>query len=369
MLKIRFADGSGRAELKFLVEDLDRHGNVRIYFRRKGQPKIRLRGAPGSDEFMRAYRELLEGTSQPAKPTDQGKQHPAPKGSLRWLIEDYFASARFKRLDARTCHVRRLILDNLSLEPVANGSAITIGSLPYRSMPPSKVRTLRDRKAESPETGNARVKALRAVFAHGIENDLVDLNPAKDVPYIKTGSQGFHSWSIEEVIQYEAHHPKGTKARLALGLLLFTGQRRADVVAFGRQHVRNGWLTFTQTKNRRNKPVTLSIPVIAELQELIDATPSNHLTFLTTEFGKSFTSNGFGNRFRKWCNEAGLPHCSAHGLRKAGAAIAAENRATAPQLMAIFGWKTMKEAERYIRAARQKVLAGEAMQLLVPDRS
>jgi integrase len=118
-----------------------------------------------------------------------------------------------------------------------------------------------------------------------------------------------------------------------------------------------------------HKPVTLSIPVIAELKELIDATPSDHLTFLTTEFGKSFTSNGFGNRFRKWCDDAGLKHCSAHGLRKAGAAIAAENGATETQLMAVFGWKTMKEAERYTRAARQKVLAGTAMRLLVPDRS
>ena len=113
--------------------------------------------------------------------------------------------------------------------------------------------------------------------------------------------------------------------------------------------------TFTQTKNQRNKPVTLSIPVIAELKELIDATPSDHLTFLTTEFGKSFTSNGFGNRFRKWCDDAGLKHCSAHGLRKAGAAIAAENNgATETQLMAVFGWKTMKEAERGTRAGASK---------------
>lgn len=91
----------------------------------------------------------------------------------------------------------------------------------------------------------------------------------------------------------------------------------------------------------------MSIPVIAELKELIDVTPSDHLTCLTTEFGKSFTSNGFGNRFRKWCDDAGLTHCSAHGLRKVGAATAAENGATEMQLMAIFGWKTMKEAERY----------------------
>ena len=33
--------------LKYLVEDVDRHGNVRIYFRRKGHAKIRLKGSPG----------------------------------------------------------------------------------------------------------------------------------------------------------------------------------------------------------------------------------------------------------------------------------------------------------------------------------
>jgi integrase len=342
MVKIRFADRSGTAELKFLVEDIDRHGNVRLYFRRKGQLKVRLRGAPGSDEFMDAYRALLDGITQPTTPSTQ-KYQPVSSTSLRWLVESYFASSEFKRLDDRTRRVRRQFLDQLCLEPVAPGNATTIGSLPYASMPPSKVRLLRDRKAHSPETGNARVKALRRVFAHAIEDDLADRNPAKDVPYIKTGSQGFHRWSMDEVRQYEAHYPKGSKARLALGLLLFTGQRRADVVAFGRQHMRGGWLNFTQSKNRRNKPVTLSIPVIAELQELIDATPANHLTFLTTEFGKPFTSNGFGNRFRKWCDDAGLTHCSAHGLRKAGAAIAAEHGATETQLMSIFGRKTMKK--------------------------
>jgi integrase len=89
------------------------------------------------------------------------------------------------------------------------------------------------------------------------------------------------------------------------------------------------------------------------------------MTFLVTEFGKLFTSNGFGNRFRRWCDEAQLPHVSAHGLRKAGASIAAENGATERQLMAIFGWSTLKEAARYTRAARQKVLVASAKPLLI----
>ena len=59
------------------------------------------------------------------------------------------------------------------------------------------------------------------------------------------------------------------------------------------------------------------------------------------------------------------PIARLHGLRKAGASIAAENGAAEHQLMAIFGWATSKEAERYTKAARKKiagdddVLAGE----------
>ena len=84
-----------------------------------------------------------------------------------------------------------------------------------------------------------------------------------------------------------------------------------------------------------------------------------------TEFGRPFTAAGFGNWFRRRCDESGLPHCSAHGLRKAGATIAAGNQATEHQLMAIFGWVSPKQAALYTKAARQKVLAGSAMPLLV----
>jgi hypothetical protein len=68
---------------------------------------------------------------------------------------------------------------------------------------------------------------------------------------------------------------------------------------------------------------------------------------------------------RDQCDTAGLPQCSAHGLRKAGAMIAAANGAPPHQLMAIFGWRTLKEAERYTRAAQQQRMAGGAMRTIV----
>ena len=61
-------------------------------------------------------------------------------------------------------------------------------------------------------------------------------------------SKGFHCWTDEEIAQFEAHHPIGSKPRLALALLLYTGQRRGDVIRIGRQHIRDGVLLIVQQK-------------------------------------------------------------------------------------------------------------------------
>jgi integrase len=123
-------------------------------------------------------------------------------------------------------------------------------------------------------------------------------------------------------------------------------------------------LTFTQHKGRNKKPKRLILPVLPVLREIIDVSPCGELTFLINDLGRAFTDAGFGNKMRDWCNQANLPHCAAHGVRKAGATIAAENGATAKQLMAIFGWDSMKQAELYTRAADQKRLARDAMHLI-----
>jgi integrase len=70
------------------------------------------------------------------------------------------------------------------------------------------------------------------------------------------------------------------------------------------------------------------------------------MTFLTTRYGRAFTAAGFGNAFREWCNSAGLPGRSAHGLRKATARRLAEAGCSASQIGSITGHKTLKEVSR-----------------------
>jgi integrase len=242
--------------------------------------------------------------------------------------------------------------------------------MPLSKMTAEAIETLRDRKLEFPEAANGRVKDIRQVFKFGIKKKdssgkpYITNNPARDVEYFKTGLTGFYTWTVDDVRQYEVRHPIGTNARLALSLLRFTGQRRSDIIRFGKQHVKGGKLTFTQWKGRNRKPKRLQLPILPALQRVIERSTCGDMNFLVDDLGRAFTDAGFGNKFRDWCDQAGLPQCTAHGLRKAGATIAAENGATAHQLMAIFGWDTLKQAEVYTKAADQKRLAEGSMHLI-----
>jgi integrase len=175
-------------------------------------------------------------------------------------------------------------------------------------------------------------------------------------------SEGFHTWTDEEIARFEKRWPIGTRERLALDLSLYTGLARGDVVRLGRQHVSGGVITFRMEKNRGDG--VAYPPVLPVLARTIAASRTGDLTFLVTERGAPFAKEYFGNWFHEVCREAGCPG-SAHGLRKAGATRAAENGATVHQLMALFGWKTEKMALVYTRKADRKRLALAAAPLLL----
>jgi hypothetical protein len=141
------------------------------------------------------------------------------------------------------------------------------------------------------------------------------------------------------------------------------------MVDFGKQHVKDGIIGFVPKKTRKIRPEMSYKPIIPILADIIAASPCGDLTFLVTTHGKPFTANGFGNKMRDWCNQAGLPQCSAHGLRKLGATIAAENGATLAQLMAMFDWSSPRIAMKYIEAANKKKLAEQGMGLIASGHS
>jgi len=203
------------------------------------------------------------------------------------------------------------------------------------------------------------------LFGWAVSNDLMTVNPAIGVKAISRSKTGWHAWTEEEISQYEEYWPIGTMPRLVLALMLYTGQRRSDVILFGPRHLQGDCLVFTQFKNRVRHPLTLSVPMLPILKQIIDRTVTGIGTFLVDPKGQAMTIKSFAYLFKKWCREAELPECcSSHGLRKAAAERLAEGGATASQIMAICGWRSMRLAQHYTQAAEQKSMARAAIDML-----
>ena len=264
---------------------------------------------------------------------------------------------------------RRGIIEDCLREPRKPGSSDLMRDCPVKVVSAAHVKMLRDRKAATPGAANNRRKYLSSMFGWAVENGLLLLNPAREVRKVRYVTSGFHTWTVDEVRQFEEKHPIGTKARLALALLLYLGVRRGNVVTLGRQHAKGGWLRMVPRKTRHRRQETSEKPILPVLADIIAQTPTGALTFIETEYGRPFTAAGFGNWFRQRCDEAGLPQCSAHGLRKAGATMAAENGATDRQLMAPYHWTSAAQANVYTATANRKRMAGEAARLVAVNQT
>jgi integrase len=340
---------------KYVNGFIDRHGRPRFYYRRAGFKKVPLPGLPWSPEFMAAYEMATAG-----QPLEIGSTRVIP-GTIRALAVSYYNSLEFRaELKTNSQCVRRKILDRFCEQTDKAGQKY--GKKRAATLQREHIIKLMVARADKPESANGLRKALRALMQHAIAIGLRRDDPTGDVKALRPKSKlGFHRWTEVEIAHFEERHPIGTKARLALALGLYTGQARQDVVAMGRQHVRDEVLYWVRGKTKDTTGIELAIPIHPELRRVIDATPSGHLTFLVTEFGRPFAVAGFGNWFREQCDMANLHHCSFHGLRKAASVRLAEAGCTPHEIAAITGHASLKEIVRYTATADRKRLAAAAM--------
>lgn len=341
-------------KIKHVVEDQDRHGNVRIYYRIKGQRKIRLRGPAGSEEFWEDYRAAQKGALQPKK--ERGAA--IKGGTFQWLCAHYFANCDdFKAASAGWKTVRRRHLDLVSEK---------YGHLPYTQMERRHIIKIRDELKDTPGGKNNLVKHIRGLFNWAIECDILNQNSTDKIKRIKV-RKPYHTATVDEIRQYLEFHKPGTKAYLGLALALYTGLRVSDLARVGRQHIRDGYLSLTPAKTSGSSGVKIEIPILSELQSEIDRLPTTQLIIIAKDDGTPYGVKSLSNLYKKWFVKAGLPDCSVHSLRKGGATIAAINGATANELSALFGWTTLDQPARYTEQANRRKLAENSAHLLRID--
>ena len=315
-------------------------GRRYYYFRRPGMKPIRLPDF-GAPEFEVAYQKALHGDAP-----EVGASRTLP-GTLNEAIVSYYKSLAFRELAPSSQAMRRSYLERLR-EKYGNHHLAT--------MKQTFIVQMMDRM--EPFSARNWFKCVRALMQHAVSIGLCKTDPTQGVKLPKVKSDGIHAWTEAEIGQFEAHHAIGAKARLAFALALSYRTAACRLVRMGRQHIRNGAIEVRQQKTR----AVLEIPLHTNLRAIMDATPGEHLTFLVTKSGQSYSPNDFSDQFRVWCDEAGLPqHCSVHGLRKAAARRLAEAGCSAHEIAAITGRRTLKEVERYTRSAEQARLARQAM--------
>ncbi|WP_040612498.1 tyrosine-type recombinase/integrase [Oceanicaulis sp. HTCC2633] len=340
--------------LKYVSSFKDRHGKRRWRFRRKGYRTRYLPGLPGSEEFMAAYAQALANT--PLE-TDLAKST-ARKGTIDRLIEDYYHSSAFDTLETSTQRTYRS-----SLEPFRN----TYGHMPVRTVQTRHLERILFDLREKPTAANKLLKRLKTIFDLAVRQEIRHDNPAKPIKARKVDSDGFHAWTEAEIEAFKTAYPSGSKPRLALALLLCTGQRGSDVARMGPQDIVDiqGGSRAIRVKQQKTK-TPLLIPILPELAVELAARNGKHMVFLTTEYGKAFSVKGFQQWFAERAKAAtGNPKCTAHGLRKACAYRLAEAGATVHMIQSITGHKTLAEVARYTAGRDQFKLASAAQALLM----
>jgi integrase len=336
---------------KYINAYIDRNGKARYYFRRAGFKSVTLPGLPWSPEFMQAYTDALAG-----QPVEIGAARVVP-GSMHALAISYYhnSCSDYLRMKPISQQTRRRVIEHFCRELDVKGQRM--GDKQAATLQREHIKGFMAARADRPESANALLNALRALMRHAIEIKMRTDDPTLGLKrFAPRSRQGYPTWQESEIAQFRAYHPGGSLARLALELGLGTGQAKQDVVAMGPQHIRDGVLTWVRRKTAQSTGIEVYIEIEPDLRQAIDATPNGHLTFLARD-GVPFTPETFGKWFRVQCDKAGLPHLAFHGLRKAVARRMAESGCTPHEIAAITGHATLKEVERYTKAASRKQLA------------
>ncbi len=313
-----------------LQKETNRHGKT-VWFVRIGKgPRTRLREPYGTPAFDAEYTAAVTGSPSATAP--------APSvASLQWLWDSYRQTGAWTTLALSTRRQRENIMLHVLKES---------GAKHYAAIRSDHIVAGIDRRSKTPAAARNFLDTMGGLFEWATERKHVKTDPTAGVKGPKRKKNGgFPAWTREDIEKYRRRWPIGTRQRVWLDVLLYTGPRRGDAAIIGKQHEKDvkdpdtGIVSkVAQFKTEKSgELVTVTIPILPALRRTLDAGPTGDLTWICGAHGRPFTKESFGNEFSQAARQAGIKK-SAHGVRKIAATIAAENGATEKELDALFGW-------------------------------
>lgn len=324
---------------------LERRNGRAVWYVRKGHgPRYRLRSEFGSEAFRAEYDDAIAGRAP--------RSRQAAEGSLQWLWDAYRKTGAWSSLSPATRRQRENIMRHVLK---------LAGHEPAAAIRDKHITAGLDKRADTPSAARNFLDTMKGLFKWAKARGHVRTDPTVGVePPKRRKSSGFVPWTRADVIAYRARWPLGTRQRVWLDILLYTGLRRGDAARVGNQHVSEEGIISIETE-KTGTPVT--IPMLTVLQRSLLAGPRGVAAWAVGANGKPFVKEAFGNAFSEAARAAGVDK-SAHGVRKIAATIAAENGATEAELNAIFGWTGNRQSSHYTRSAERARLAAQAMEKL-----
>lgn len=336
--------------MRYVQRFQDRHGRTRYYYRRDGYPRVALPD-PSEPGFAAAYAAAASAGKTPPRALS------APSGTIPALVDAYLNSTDFLRNKESSQRVTRAILLRF---------VKTTGPRRADEMQRQHVMKIVAGMADTPAAANNMLKKIRALMGWAIANGWRKDDPTAKIKKFREGTH--HTWTDEELTQFEKRWPLGTRERTIYALALYTGQRREDIGTRTKRHydARRGVISVVQGKTGAE----LEIPVHPALRAALEAWNPRHLVLLATPDGRGTSIKALSTAMNRAIDKAELPErCVLHGLRKAAARRLAEAGCSAHEIMAITGHKSLEEVERYCAAARQKGLGQSAMLKLIENET
>lgn len=344
-------------EIKYaglIVQELP--SGLKIYrVRPKGDHKrrIQISGEFGSEEFIRQYWMARRG--EKPDPVKKISEQSLPK-TIGWLINSYleYLDERVKAgtTSAKTVKKKRNLLSRLLKTP---NKAMQI--------PQEKLIEMQDGMGSAPAQADAFIEAVGVMYDWAIKRKYMRENTARGISSVYTKGEGATPWKGADVLAFFAKHKTGSKAHVAMSVLLWTGCRIEDLTVLGRGHesVIDGvdalrWIPLKKGSSE------VTIPLFPPMKAATRAPVVQGKTYLLGRNGRPYSSGDSASAmFKRWCNEAGLGHLSAHGVRKGLAEVLAEMGCSQYEIMAILGHSEAKTSEVYTRRVDRWRLAQGAL--------
>lgn len=328
----------------------DRHGKRRWRYRKRGF-SAELGTEYGSPDFIERYEAAVN------RKKGIGADRTIP-GSMDDLISRFYRGNHFrKKLKPSTRKTYEMHLEKFRAD---------FGRTLVKEWKLRHIKRVRDERIETPGAANALLKLLKQIFDLAVDDEMIVSNPARAVKLLKYERYEIHTWDEGELARYAEVYPPGTIQHTAMTLMLYTGASCVDAVKLGWQNVKDGRISYRRQKPLNNEPIEVDIRILPELQKVLDTLPppTERMIFLWTKYGGPFKADSLSNQMSGWCNAAGLPECTAHGLRKALGRRLDERGATPSEIQAVLGHTTLKQVEVYTRGASRVLKADNAFSKL-----